>query len=160
MAKIKIYLDTSVLSYLVADNYPEKQKITRMLWELIESELFEIVISDLVIDEVGDCQEPKRQLMFDLLRKIQYDQTNINDEVENIAEEVIRLNILKRKQLDDCTHIGCAVYSGSDFLISWNFRHLANDKTVNGARKITELRKYKELKIMSPAEFLILGGYK
>jgi len=32
MKKLKIYLDTSVISHLLADDVPEKMDITKKLW--------------------------------------------------------------------------------------------------------------------------------
>ena len=34
--KLKIYLDTSVVSYLQQEDVPEKMEITNRLWELFE----------------------------------------------------------------------------------------------------------------------------
>ena len=43
--KIKIYFDTSVLSYLKQDDAPERKKITCEVWETLKSGKYDILIS-------------------------------------------------------------------------------------------------------------------
>lgn len=52
MRKLKIYLDTSVISHLQQEDVPEKMKETMELWEQFKTrDDIEIIISDLVIRE-------------------------------------------------------------------------------------------------------------
>ena len=55
--KIKVYLDTSVISYLDQQDAPEKMQETREVWELIKAGHYEIFISDVVLRELNDCKE-------------------------------------------------------------------------------------------------------
>ena len=59
MRKLKIYLDTSVISHLDAPDVPEKQDDTRKLWDDIKIGKYDVVISDITIDEMEGCPEPK-----------------------------------------------------------------------------------------------------
>lgn len=45
MYKKRIYLDTSVISYLYENDSPEKMRITLNLWDLFKRELYDIYIS-------------------------------------------------------------------------------------------------------------------
>jgi len=42
--KVKIYLDTSVISHLQATDTPEKMADTLLLWEDIKAGIYEVVI--------------------------------------------------------------------------------------------------------------------
>lgn len=55
MNKIKIYLDTSVISYLDQKDAPEQMKETQEIWELLKKDLYEIYISDVVVYEINKC---------------------------------------------------------------------------------------------------------
>ena len=55
MNKIKIYLDTSVISYLDQKDAPEQMKETQEVWELLKKDLYEIYISDVVVYEINKC---------------------------------------------------------------------------------------------------------
>ena len=39
-------------------------------------------------------------------------------------------------------------------IVSWNFKHLINIKTIQGVRKITQLKGYKDIEIMNPTTLL------
>ena len=59
MKKLKIYLDTSVISHLDAPEVPEKEADTRRLWTDITMGKFEACISPVVAEELARCSEPK-----------------------------------------------------------------------------------------------------
>ena len=47
--KIKVYLDTSVISYLDQQDAPEQMKETREVWERIKAGQYDVFISDVVL---------------------------------------------------------------------------------------------------------------
>ena len=60
MRKLKLYLDTSTIGHLYADDTPDKMADTNKLWADFISGKYEIYISPIVIDELEKCAEPKR----------------------------------------------------------------------------------------------------
>ncbi len=64
MNKIKIYLDTSVISHLEAEDTPEKMQDTLQFWQELKKGKYIVTISDLTIAELTKCPEPKRSLFF------------------------------------------------------------------------------------------------
>ena len=145
MRKIKVYLDTSVISYLQQEDSPERMKDTLALWEQFESGKFDVYLSQVTLDEVGECREPKRTLLFKYLSRINYTKLEITTETIKLANQIIKMGILTPKSFDDCQHIATAVVYGCDCIISWNFKHIVNVKTIRGMRAITNLEGYKEL---------------
>ena len=150
MRKMKLYLDSSVISHLEAPDTPEKMQETLALWEDIKAGKYEVYLSSVVFEEIEDCFEPKRKLLYEFLEQIDFIQLEVNATVREIADEIVRLDILKPKHFRDCWHIGCAIISECDYLVSWNFKHLVNVKTVKGVRVITILFDYKSIDIISP----------
>jgi hypothetical protein len=65
--KLKIYLDTSVISCLQATETPERMADTLCLWKDLEAGIYDVIISDITIDEINDCPEPKRSFMLNEL---------------------------------------------------------------------------------------------
>ena len=51
-------------------------------------------------------------------------------------------------------NIAAAVIYGCDCIISWNFKHIVNIKTIRGIRAITNLRGYKPVEIINPSVLL------
>lgn len=53
--------------------------------------------------------------------------------------------------------IDAAILAGCDVIISWNFKHIVNVKTVKGVKVITTLEGYKDLLIYPPSVLLEEG---
>lgn len=154
--KLKVYLDTSVISHLMQEDVPEKMADTRKLWEMFKNGVYEVCLSSLTMKEVSDCSEPKRSALRDYLKQIQYESYDITKDVLDVAHQLIAMGVLTNKSFDDCQHIGAAVVNNCDCIISWNFKHIVNIKTIKGVRAITHLESYKDIDIMNPS--VLLGG--
>jgi len=150
MRKTKIFLDTSVISYLFKSDLPEREAETRALWEYLIAGKYDIVLSDDVLNEVSACNEPKRQMMRDMLAKIEFKEVKVDLTVKEIADEIIQKGILNERNRIDCNHIACAIVSNCRYLLSWNFNDLANTDTNNGVRAITHLLHFSSIDIISP----------
>lgn len=152
--KIKVYLDTSVVSYLQQDDAPIQMADTLGLWKKFKTGVYEIYLSSLTLFEINNCSESKKRYLNDKLEEIQYVEVPINDSCYDLAREIIDLNILTEKSFEDCQHIAAAVLNQCDVIISWNFKHLVNIKTIKGIRKITQLKGFKDIEIMNPTTLL------
>ena len=71
-----------------------------------------------------------------------------------LTEKFIDFGILKQKSFDDCQHIAAAIISDCDIIISWNFRHIVNVKTIRGVKIITTMEGFKDLLIYQPTALL------
>ena len=154
MNKLKVYLDTSVISHLYQEDAPEKMTDTRQLWEMFREEKYDVYLSTVTLEEIEGCPEPKRSQLFDCLEQINYTLVQINSTVAEIAEHIIEMGILTKKSYDDCQHIGAAIISECDCIISWNFKHIVNIKTIRGIRAITNLKGHKPIEILNPSVLL------
>lgn len=89
--------------------------------------------------------------MFEYLNEISFQLIGIiNQEADYLANEIIRQGILTEKSRDDCTHIAIAVVNECDIIVSWNFKHMVNVRTINGVRGINSLNGYRSIDIYSP----------
>lgn len=154
MRKLKVYLDTSVVSHLMQEDVAEKMADTRKLWEMFKAQQYEVYLSTVTLEEVSECPEPKRSQLREYLEQINYTIIEINDEIESVAQKIIEMGILTKKSFDDCQHIAAAVVEECNCIISWNFKHIVNIKTIHGVRAITNLTGYKNIDILSPTVLL------
>lgn len=154
MEKLKVYLDTSVVSYLYQEDAPEKMQDTLVLWELFKKGIYEVYVSDIVFREIDRCNEEKLNILLDYLNQIEYNEVETDSSTIKLAEKFIDFGILKEKSFDDCQHIAAAIIAGCDVIISWNFKHIVNVKTVKGVKVITTLEGYKDLLIYPPSVLL------
>ena len=65
MKKLRLYLDTSIISYIFQSDAPEKEKITNLFWDNVKADIYEVFISDITLRELNECPEPKRSLMLE-----------------------------------------------------------------------------------------------
>ena len=152
--KLKVYLDTSVISHLWQLDAPEKMQETLDLWDEFKVGKFDIYLSKVTIEEINECTEEKKQKLSKYLNEIKFIILNLSEEAISVGRQIIELGILKEKSRDDANHIGVAVTNGMDYIISWNFKHMVNIKTVNGVRAITNLRNYNNIDLVTPTYFL------
>ena len=155
MRKLKIYLDTSVISHLEQEDVPEKMEQTRKLWKILQTGKYDVIISDLVLAEINECKEPKKSILKQYLAQINYKRVKITEEAEEIAEEIIEEGILHQKSFDDCLHIASAIINDCNIIVSWNFKHMVNVDTINGIRRITFANRYNNIDIYAP--YVLLG---
>ncbi|MBK9338484.1 MAG: hypothetical protein IPM98_18890 [Lewinellaceae bacterium] len=161
MAKASIYLDTSVINFLFADDAPEKQEITVDLFEnFIRLGIYDTFITEYVIAEINqtnDISERNRLLQIVEQYPIEILPIEKIDEVGLLAQNYLDTGIMPPKKLFDALHVSFCVVSKIDYLVSWNFKHLAN---INRERRVLaknyEMGYTHPLRITTPTE---LTGY-
>ena len=156
MKKLRIYLDTSVISHLDQQDAPERMAETHRLWDNIKACEYEVVISDVVQAEIDDNREEKRNTLYKFLSEIEYSQVCVDEKIIRIASRFVDLGVLRQKSLDDCRHIAAAIVSGCDAIVSWNFKHIVTHKTMMGVKAVTALEGYDDLLIYTPS--VLIGG--
>lgn len=154
MGIMKVYLDTSVISYLDQKDALERMKETQDMWEFFKKGQYEVYISDVVVYEIKKCSMEKREILLDYLDQIVYNIIETDENTVSLAEKFIDFGVLKRKSYDDCRHIAAAVLAGCDIIISWNFKHIVNVKTIEGVKAVTTYEGYKDLMIYPPSALL------
>ena len=152
----KIYLETSVISHLKAEDTLEKMQDTLMFWEDFKLGKYSIILSDVTIEELTLCPEPKRTILFDLLNQINFIEVEETEESVNLAKNYIKYGVLSEKSFDDCRHMAIATIEQCDFIVSWNFKHFVNIKTINKVQAVNKLLGFKEVLILPPS--MILEG--
>jgi len=151
LKKLKIYLDTSLISHLEANDTPDKMASTLELWKEIKQNKYDVYISDMVVSELFDCQEPKRSTMFRYLAEIDYTELVLSDETKELADKYINEGIIPMKNKEDAMHIAVASINVCDIIVSWNFKHMVKFKTIRGVNAMNKYMGYSnEIEILSP----------
>jgi len=158
MRKLKLYLDTSVISHLQAPDTPEKMAETLELWEVlkIRSDV-QIVVSELTLRELNKCQQPKLSFLLEKLNELDYLLLDIHKEDRDLADYYLENAVLTEKSIDDLLHIAIATLNDCRYILSWNFKHFVNPKTINAVWAINKMKNLPEINIVSPS--MMLGGF-
>ena len=112
------------------------------LWQELIRGQYIVIISDLTIAELTQCPEPKRTLLFEQLSAIDYVAVREIPESITLADEYIKYGVLNLKSRDDCRHIAIATITGCKYIVSWNFKHFVNIKTINKVQAVNKLMNY------------------
>jgi predicted nucleic acid-binding protein len=154
MKKLKIYLDTSVISYLQAEDVPEKMAITNNMWNQIITGRYKACISDMVLQELSNCYEDKRQRLLEKIADIDFEIYEIDDNVNELAQKYIQAGAFVDKNLEDALHVACASVNTCNAVVSWNFKHIVKLSATLLVNGVNRLEGYMGLEIVSP-EFIV-----
>lgn len=154
MKKTKLYLDTSVPSFLFADDSPERKEITLQFWDILKLGLYDIVISDVLLAEISKSEPPLNQELEDKITEITLEIVSVTEDAFSLAQKYIEEGIIPQAYQDDALHIALATYNGADALISWNFKHMVKLKTIRGVNGINRMLGFKELEILTPQSWI------
>jgi len=157
MRKFKVYLDTSVISYLHQPDSPEKQAETLALWERFRRGEYDVYLSQVTLDEMRKCGEEKLSALEEYMSQIDYTLLEDSVLISETARIFIDKGYLTQKSLNDCYHIAYAMCNGCDIILSWNFKHMVNVRIVDGVRIVSGVTGLSEVKIYSP-EIITKGG--
>ncbi len=157
MRKLKIYLDTSVINFLFADDAPDYREATIEFFEN-HIQKYDVYISEVVLFEIEKIKEPlfKNELM-DAISKypIQLIETGKKKEIGRLAEMYIKEKIIPRRKREDALHIAICTFYEFDVLLSWNFKHLANINKQIRINSVNEREGYlKTLNLLNPLEVI------
>lgn len=155
--KLKIYLDTSVINFLFADDAPEFKKLTIEFFDdYVKSAVYEVFISDVVIREIEKTPDPiKKKRLLQVISDYHLKIISINTEAVELAEEYIKKQIIPIKKVEDAQHIAISTVNQMDILLSWNFKHLANFNKQVLIRNANEVEGYfYPLTLTNPMEVL------
>jgi predicted nucleic acid-binding protein len=121
--KQSLYLETSVVGAYLDNGEPFRRDLTIRWWEHELSE-YQPYVSPLVRRELERVPEPHRTGYLRLIEPLK--NLELADEAAILAEGYISRGIFHRKYLADALHVALASFHKIDYLVTWNFGHLAN----------------------------------
>ena len=155
--KPTVYIESSVISYLEARPSRDviiagRQAISHDWWEN-QRLRYELRISVLVEEEVSRGDPEGARLRTKRIADIP--SLSISDEATQIAELLLSNSVISKGSEEDALHIRIAAAQGTDYLLTWNFKHINNAETKTAIIKLIESYGYICPQLCSPEE---LGG--
>ncbi len=140
--KEKIYIETTVVSYLAARPARDvvllaRQQLTAEFWDWSKSEYL-LCCSPLTKQEAarGDQIVASRRLTF--LKECS--DLSYSMEAEELARDLIKLKAIPKSEPEDAVHIALATVANVKYIATWNFSHMASPQAKRLLEKaITEL---------------------
>jgi len=121
--KQSLYLETSVIGAYLDNGEPFRRDLTIRWWEH-EMTGYRAVVSQLAFREIERVPEPHRTGYLKLMKPLP--QVELTDEAAILADGYISRGIFHRKYIADALHVAVASCHKIDYLVTWNFGHLAN----------------------------------
>ena len=121
--KQTLYLETSVVGAYLDNGEPFRRDLTIRWWEHELSE-YQIYSSILVQREIERIDEPHRSSYLKLIKP--HDQLELSEEVAILADGYVDRGIFHRKYIADAIHVALAAVHKIDYIVTWNFGHIAN----------------------------------
>jgi len=154
--KPTVYLETTIIGYLamrpsrdliVASN----QQLTRDWWDNHRHN-YEPVISRFVIEECASGDPEAAQERSEFMKSLSMLQET--GEVEPLAKAIIKGINLPLKAVVDAYHISAAAVNGIEYLLTWNFTHIANPALRFRIERICRDAGYEPPAICTPQELM------
>ncbi len=154
MSKPTVYVETTVIGHLVGRilNDPVvagRQVATREWWPLATTR-YRLFVSRLVVDEcsAGDDTAAKERLaVVDSLELV-----SASADTDDLAAAIIAGHAIPETEPRDAAHISLAAIHGLEYLVTWNFKHIANAMTRSAIESICRDAGYEPPIICTPDE--------
>ncbi|MYC68129.1 MAG: type II toxin-antitoxin system VapC family toxin [Acidobacteriia bacterium] len=151
-----VYLETSVVSYLTGR--PSQDVVTAAYQEITQEwwsrapDRFSLVTSKLVVTEAvsGDSDAARARLAA--LETIPLVEVTV--EAIELDRELVDRGAVPPGAADDAAHIATAAAHGLDYLVTWNFRHIANATMRPRIEDVCRSSGYEPPVICTPRELM------
>lgn len=154
--KARVYIETSVISYLTSRPSRDlivaaNQQITQEWWQE-QRQYFDLFVSQLVVQEASAGDESASQKRMEALEDIPLLQ--LSEEALALAEKLVKEGPLPQRAVEDALHISIATVNGMDYLLTWNFRHIANVTMRHKIERVCWSAGYEPPIICTPQELV------
>lgn len=151
-----IYIETSVISYLVARpgknaRVASNQELTQEWWQ-DRRERFELYTSAVVIAEAQRGDPSCAAARVAIIRELRLAQ--VTREALDLAAALIAGSGVPKKANEDALHIATAATNGLDYLLTWNCTHIANAVTIPLVNAICRRHGFEPPLIYTPQELM------
>ena len=149
--KLSLYLETSVIGAYLDNGDPFRRDLT-IRWFEHELPEYQVYSSLLVQRELERVEEPHRTGYLKIIETME--QLELTEEVAILADGYISRGIFHRKFMADALHVAMASFHKIDYLVTWNFGHLANVRKQARVRLFNTAAGFFSPVIVTP-EFLV-----
>ncbi|MFM7175200.1 MAG: type II toxin-antitoxin system VapC family toxin [Caldilinea sp.] len=127
------------------------QQITREWWDT-DRDNFDVYVSQLVISEALAGDKVAAQRRFESIADLPA--LTLTDATLELAQQLVNQKVVPGQYFEDALHIALAAYSGMDYLLTWNFKHIANARLRMGIENVCRMAGYEPPTICTPQELL------
>lgn len=154
--KPRVYVEPTVISHLVARPSDDKtlanwQRASRQLWEDY-TDRFEFVISPVVRDEIERGDAILAQQRLEVISSLTV--LEISQDAIILVEKLLDSGAVPQNSVPDAQHIAIATVHGTEYLVSWNHKHIVNEHKREHINKACIEAGFKPTTLCTPIELM------
>jgi hypothetical protein len=112
-------------------------------------------ISTVVVEEIARAPASAAAQMLREVNMLTPVRLEPNEKSEELADSYLRAGVIPAKKRDDARHVAIATVAGLTIVVSWNHRHLANERKRALFNETNRLAGYEQpLVIHTPFEVM------
>ena len=123
-----VYLETTIVGHIAGRDHPDPVVAARQQktpgWWRDEATRYEVFISQLVLEECSEGDPSAAAERLEFIKDL--DLLESSDEVDDLADALIAGKAVPTSEPRDAFHIAIAAVNGVNFLLTWNYKHIAN----------------------------------
>lgn len=153
----KVYIETSVISYLVARRNQRdllvaaNQELTREWWET-RRHSFDLYASAVVLAEAARGDQTFAAARLAIARELAL--VEVSEAALTLAQALLQNAGLPRTANEDALHIAIASAGGLDYLLTWNCKHIANAAIIPRVNAVVRRHGYEPPLIYTPQQLM------
>ena len=149
MTTLIVYVDTSVFGGVFDEEF---ETPSRAFFELVRSQTFELLISDVSRQEIVKAPSNVRAHFEGFLSYMRL--IPVDGRILQLRDAYVAAGIVSPRWTDDAAHVAAATVAGADLIVSWNFRHMVHFDKIRLYNNINEANRYGRIDIRSPLEVI------
>jgi len=118
------YLETSVWGSLARRQPRDRKQVVRRLLSLLDGVRGKCVISVVVLAEIRAAPVDERDMLGQQIGRVKPVVHPISAQIESLARAYVVAGVLPQRRESDAMHVATATVVQSDYLVSWNHRHM------------------------------------
>ena len=124
----KVYIETSVWGMTLGNQPRALREPTMQFLRQCVSGSFQPFISDVVLEEIAHAPAAAAGRMGREIEKVAPTVLQLGRQSKELAEAYLQAGVIPAKKQDDARHVAVATVAGLELVVSWNHRHLANER--------------------------------
>ncbi|MHC9543490.1 MAG: type II toxin-antitoxin system VapC family toxin [Vulcanimicrobiota bacterium] len=155
---MKIYIETSAVLYLLADNEPYKKERTTEMYEQLNSPDAHLIISEIVGSEMVHAPMVLSKCIAAIMEKKKIQRVPIDESHVQLALRFIENDIVPSGGIIEAIHLAAAFRESCDLFISWDFEYLYKGEVLLKLKELISQWSLYPMTIGNPEMFL-RGGF-
>ncbi len=151
-----VYIETTVVGHIAGRIHRDpfvaaRQQVTRDWWR-DDAPNYSVFISQLVLDECSGGDPTAAAERLDAVKEV--DLIDSSDEVDSLADALIAGKAVPPSEPRDAFHIAISAVNGVNYLVTWNFKHIANASLRSRIERIRRDAGFEPPIICTPDELM------